>query len=151
MINRDNYFKNVYDNIKKHGFHTTYIIEDIDVTPFGYSTGIFDNFKIPEIIISGLPPNLTSDLISNYASKYKFKTPPTNQKIDDLSDRFSVYLIEVDIKKLTEYTLTSIEHYGNREYKFLQLIFPDLDGHFPNDKKHSYDLEIFGEFDGKRI
>jgi len=33
--------------IRKDGYHTTAILEAENATPFAYSTGIYENFKIP--------------------------------------------------------------------------------------------------------
>lgn len=140
------YFKRVYDNIKNIGYHTTAISEEKDFTPFAYSTGIFKNFKIPELFISGLGPNLSGQLIKNYAEKYKLEKIPLNQKINDLTDRFPVYFIKLDNDDIDEYVLTSIKFYENRNYEYLQLIFPDLNGNFPNEPNYDYDQKIIGDF-----
>ncbi len=139
------YFKKVYDDIEKYGFHITYVIEELKFTPFGYSTGIYKNFRIPEIIISGLPYGLTNALIDNYVERFKFKEVPINQNIDDLIDRFPIYFIEVDNSLLTEYTLSSYKFYQDNEFKYLQLIFPDLNGFFPDHSEYEYDQKIFNK------
>ncbi|QSB26252.1 DUF4262 domain-containing protein [Flavobacterium sp. CLA17] len=140
------YFNQVYDNIKNIGYHTTAVMEAENFTPFAYSTGIFENFKIPELFISGLGPNLSGEIIKNYAEKYKNSTVPVNKKIDDLTDRFSIYFIKVHNENLEEYVLTSIKFYENRNYEYLQLVFPDLNGKFPNEINYDYDQKIMGEF-----
>ncbi len=136
----------VYDNIKNNGYHTTAILEEKNFAPFAYSTGLYENFKIPELFISGLGPNLSGQLIEKYAEKYKNTEIPINIKIDDLSDRFPVYFIKVNNIDLEDYVLTSIKFYENKNYEYLQLIFPDLNGHFPNDLNYDYDQKIIGEF-----
>lgn len=141
------YFKHVYDNIENIGYHTTAIIEEKNFTPFAYSTGIFENFKIPELFISGLGPNLSGQIIKNYVEKYKFTEIPLNKKIDNLIDTFPIYFIEINNEDLSEYVLTSIKFYENRNYEYLQLVFPDLNGHFPNESDYNYDQKIIGEFD----
>lgn len=140
------YFKRVYDNIKNIGYHTTAIMEEENFTPFAYSTGIFENFEIPELFISGLGPNLSGELIKNYAEKFKFGKIPLNKRIDNLSDKFPVYLIKIDKRDLAEYVLTSIEFYKDRKYEYFQLIFPDLNGKFPNEVDYDYDQKIIGDF-----
>lgn len=140
------YFKQVYDNIKNNGYHTTAILEEKNFTPFAYSTGLYENFKIPELFISGLGPNLSGQLIEKYVEKYKNTEVSINIKIDDLSDRFPVYFIKVNNIDLEDYVLTSIKFYENKNYEYLQLIFPDLNGHFPNDLNYDYDQKIIGEF-----
>jgi hypothetical protein len=103
---REIYFERVYNNIKNIGYHTTAILEEKNFTPFAYSTGIFENFKIPELFISGLGPNLSGQLIKSYAEKYKFEKIPLNKKIDDLTDRFPVCFIKVENNDLEDYVLT---------------------------------------------
>jgi hypothetical protein len=142
---KEKYFKKVYENIEKYGFHKTCIMEETGFTPFGYSTGIYKNLKIPELFISGLPNGLTSELIEKYAEKYKFGTVPLNEKIEDLFERFPVYFIKVENVNLSEYVLSSIKYYENKNYEYLQLIFPDLNGNFPNETNYDYDQEIFGK------
>ena len=127
---KDTYFEIVDDNISKFGFHITYVMEETGFTPFGYSTGIYKNFGIPELFISGLPNGLTSTLINNYAERFQFKDVPLNKVMDDLIDHFPVYFIEVDNEKLSDYTLSSFKFYEESEFKYLQLIFPDLNGFF---------------------
>ena len=142
---KEKYFKLVNKNIEGYGFHNTYVMEEIGFTPYGYSTGIYKNFGIPELFISGLPNGLTNTLINNYVERFKFKKVPLNEKIDDLIDRFPVYFIELKNDKLTEYALSSFKFYENSEFKYLQLIFPDLNGFFPNELEYDYDQKILGE------
>lgn len=138
------YFEKVYDNIQNIGYHTTAVLEAENSTPFAYSTGIFENFKIPELFISGLGPNLSGELIEKYVEKYKFTKIPLNRKIKNLIDRFPVYLIKVNNLNLENYILTSIKFYENRDYKYLQLVFPDLNGNFPHELNYNYDQQIIG-------
>jgi hypothetical protein len=141
---KEDYFNKVYNNIKNNGYHTTAVLEEIDFTPFAYSTGIFKNFKIPELFISGLGPNLSGELIENYVGKFKFSEVPLNRKIQDLSDRFAVYFISLKNSDIADYALTSVKFYENRNYEYLQLIFPDLNGKFPNEVGYNYDQKVLG-------
>jgi len=138
------YFKKVYDNIKNIGYHTTAVLEEIGFTPFVYSTGIFENFRIPELFISGLGPNLSEELIESYVEKFKYSIVPLDRKIESLSDRFPVRFISVKNSALVEHVLTSLKFYENRNYEYMQLIFPDLNGKFPNEVGYDYDQKILG-------
>jgi hypothetical protein len=99
------YHDKVNQNIRKHGYHSTFVFAN--KTPsFCYSTGIYKNFGIPEIFISSLPQNLSHGLIENYVNKFKqSESIPMDRRIDDLTDRFPVYLIDVSIDKLADYIL----------------------------------------------
>jgi hypothetical protein len=140
------YHQKVDENIRKYGYHSTFVFAD--TTPsFCYSTGIFKSFGIPEIFISSLPQNLSNTLIQSYVDKFKDATQvPLNIRLDDLTERFPVYLIEVTEDKLTDYVLSSISFYNSNPYKYVQLIYPDTAGHFPNDAGYDYDQIIMGQF-----
>jgi Domain of unknown function (DUF4262) len=140
------YRKKVYDNIRDFGYHMTFVFDDTSPS-FCYSTGVYETFNIPELFISSLPENLSFELISNYVELFKdVKNIPLNTRIDNLSDRFPVYLIEVPLVNLAEHALASIKFYKGNNYKYLQIIFPDTEGNFPNDLEYDYDQEIMGEF-----
>jgi hypothetical protein len=138
------YFEMVESNIEKIGFHITYVLEEKDQTPFGYSTGLFKNFGIPEAFVSGLPNGLTNTLITNYAQTFKDKEVTLNKKIDILIDRFPTYLIEVKNEALSEKILSSFRFYENEDFKSIQIVFPDLTGKFPDEIGYDYDQEVFG-------
>lgn len=133
-------------NIKKYGYNSTFVFAG-NSPSFCYSTGIYKSFGVPEIFISSLPQNLSHELIADYLAKFRnTNSVPVNEQIDDLTDRFPVYLIEVPKDNLTEYVLTSLKFYGNTDFKYVQLIYPDVEGNFPNDTGYDYDQEIIGEF-----
>lgn len=139
------YHKKVNENIRKFGYHLTFVFDDKS-SSFCYSTGIYKSFNIPEIFISSLPQNLSFELIKNYVELFKeTKNIYLNKKIDNLSDRFPVYLIEVPISNLIDYVLSSIKFYKSEDYKYLQLIYPDTEGRFPREFGYDYDQEIMGE------
>ena len=140
------YHAKVEENIRKHGYHSTFVFSD-KAPSFCYSTGVYKTFRIPEIFISALPQNLSSSLVDNYVSKFKNVNPiPVNKIITDLTERFSVYLIEVPKENLAEYALSSVRFYKEEDYKYLQLIYPDTNGYFPNDEGYDYDQIVMGQF-----
>lgn len=140
------YFEELEKNIEKKGYQLTYI-SSTDSPEFCYSTGIYRTFNIPELFISSLPRGLCSEIVKNYVEAFKEgKKIPLNKSIDFLTDRFPVYLINVPITNLKEYVLSSIRIYGNEDYKYLQVIYPDTEGNFPNEPGYDYDQEIMGEF-----
>jgi hypothetical protein len=140
------YQDKVDENIRIHGYHMTFVFAD-ESPSFCYSTGIYKTFNIPEIFISSLPQNLPFGLIESYVSKFKdTKSVPVDIRVDDLTDRFPVYLVQVPTGKLTDYVLSSIRFYRNEDYKYLHLIYPDTKGHFPNDVGYEYDQIVLGQF-----
>ena len=145
---KQEYLAMIDDNIAKHGFHVTYVMEQKDFTPFGYSTGLFRSFGIPEVFVSGLPNGLTNTLICNYAERFKDQKIPILEFIEELIDRFPVYLTKVSPLDLQEEILASFRLYEDEEFECLQIIFPDLNGKFPHETGYEYDQKIFGELMG---
>ena len=143
------FLKRIDDDIEKYGYHVTYVMEEKDFTPFGYSTGLYKNFGIPEVFVSGLPNGLTNTLITNYAEIFKDKSIPFNEKLDNLIDRFLVYLIPVETSLIEEKVLASLRLYDGIGFDSVQVIYPDLNGLFPGEVGYDYDMEIFGEIKEK--
>lgn len=140
------YHAKVDENIEKLGYHSTFV--SAGSTPsFCYSTGIYKSFGIPDIFISALPPNLSHELIKNYVENFKGqKSIPSNEKLGYLSDRFPVYLIAVAKGRLAEYVLSSVRFYKGEDYQYVQLIYPDAEGYFPDEIGYDYDQLIMGQF-----
>lgn len=147
MMNEDQireYHLKVEDNIRKYGYHSTFVFSKSDPS-FCYSTGLFKSFGMPEIFISSLPQNLSHSLIEKYVERFKGGVGiPLNIKLNDLIDKFSVYLVEVQKDKLKDYALSSVRFYGDNDYEYLQLIYPDTSGRFPGEIGYDYDQVIFG-------
>jgi hypothetical protein len=142
----EKYHQKVAENIRTHGYHGTFVFAD-DSPSFYYSTGIYKTFNIPELFISSLPMNLSFALMENYVSRFKNdKSVPVNTRIDDLTDRFPVYFAPVATDKLTDYVLSTIRFYRDEDYQYLQLIYPDTNGYFPNEAGYDYDQVVLGQF-----
>lgn len=143
--NKQEYLAMIDDNIAKNGFHVTYVMEELNFTPFGYSTGLYKSFGIPEVFVSGLPNGLTNTLICNYAERFKNQKVPVLEFINELIDRFPVYLTNVSSSHLQEEILASFRLYEDEEFECLQIIIPDLNGKFPHETGYDYDQKIFGQ------
>lgn len=87
---------------------------------------------------------LSNTLITNYAEAFKGQRVPLNQKLNELIDRFPVYIIPVKNEALNQKTLSTIRLYQDNHFESVQIIFPDLAGKFPEEPGYDYDQEIFG-------
>ena len=142
----ESYAARVKRNIKKHGFHLTYV--PAETTPaFCYSTGIYETFGIPELFFSSLPLGMSSELAHSYVKRFK-NTPPTiGERVKKLkNDPFDYYLINVDLSKVRDYVLASFKYYGSTPFDYLQPVFPDADMLFPHETGYDYDQELFGDY-----
>lgn len=143
------YFEKIRNNIAEYGYHVTHVSarnEDEYEPSFCYSTGISKTYGIPEIFISSLPSGLCTDLINSYIDSFHSEEVVPNQKIKLLEDWFDVYLCSVDNSKLTEYALSTFKLFAETNFSYLQLVFPDTKGLYPNDKGYEYDQVLLTEY-----
>ena len=137
----------VDETIKKHGCHITYVLAEKSDPAFCYSTGLFHNFEIPELFISALPQNLSTEIVNSYQNRFSGgKEIRLYKKLTDIIDLFPVVLIEVERDKLKEYVLSSFRFYGEKKFKYLQCVYPDVKGNFPNDDGYDYDQDVLGDY-----
>jgi hypothetical protein len=139
------YAKRVRDSVARKGFHTTSVGAG-DEPEFSYSTGIYESYAIPEIIISALPPNLSHELISQYVDRFRAAGPIIGERIFAEKERFDYYLVPVPLVRVQDYVLATIKYYGSAPFEILQLIYPDTELLFPGEDGYDYDQELFGAF-----
>lgn len=61
----NDYERKILDNVRTHGCHITYVFDDEGETvPFGYSIGFQETLGQPEVIIFGLPSELTYAMVN---------------------------------------------------------------------------------------
>lgn len=137
--------KKVRECVAQHGFHATYVGAGKNPA-FCYSTGIYETYAIPEIIISSLPPNLSHEMISHYIERFRDRAPIIGKRITAEKERFDYYLVPVPLKRIQDYALATIKYYGGKSFEFLQLIYPDTQMLFPGEDGYDYDQELFGVF-----
>ena len=139
------YAKRVRDSVARNGFHTTSVGAG-EKPAFSYSTGIYESYAIPEIIISALPPNLSQELISQYVDRFRATGPIIGERITAAKERFDYYLVPVPFVRVQDYVLATIKYYGSDPFELLQLIYPDTELLFPGEDGYDYDQELFGAF-----
>ena len=139
------YTAKVHDSISKHGFHVTCVGAG-NLPSFCYSTGIYKSYAIPEIFISSLSPTLSHELIRQYINRFSAHDPILNTRIGAVDERFDYYLIPVELIRLREYVLASFRFYGKNLFEYLQMVYPDTNGHFPGEQGYNYDQELLGTF-----
>ena len=139
------YAKRVRDSVVRNGFHTTSVGAG-EKPAFSYSTGIYESYSIPELIISALPPSLSHELISQYVDRFRATGPIIGERITAAKERFNYYLVPVPLVSVKDYVLATIKYYGSAPFEVLQLIYPDTAMLFPDEKGYDYDQELFGVF-----
>ncbi len=120
------------DHIEKYGL-SVIIIEATNYLPsFGYSIGLWQKFKHPEIICFGLKTQTLHVIINDVAQLVKNGQPIQVNKIyDDLFEKGTAEFLKVDERNLPDYFGTAIDFYNSEDFPALQLVWTDRNNKFP--------------------
>ena len=119
-------------NIKNHGLHVIKVLEDENNPPFGYSIGLFETYRHPEILIIGLKLDFIHSLINTIADEIKEGTAFENGKYySEILDDFNCYFTTVENSHYEEYVQQAINFYKGSDFPLLQCIYPTVKNIYP--------------------
>ncbi len=123
-------------NIRKNGSHIIYI-KPMEHSPcFAYSTGIEQITGKPEILITGFDKDTSHFLINEYNARIKDgENFEAGKFYEDFIEDFAVTFKQIDKKHYDEYFSETVTYYGGDKFNALHLIWPDISGVFPWEKK----------------
>ena len=119
-------------HIKEHGCSVV-MIEGTDYLPsFGYSVGLWETYKHPEIICFGLPHKTLHPIINTVADLIKNGQAFTaNVQYQNIFANSVAEFLEVDNRNIGDYFEVAIQYYHSKTFPVLQLIWPDRNNKFP--------------------
>jgi hypothetical protein len=124
--------KQVLSDIEQYGLHIVNVLADDENPGFGFSIGLFENFKHPEIIIVGLQQELIHSLINDMGEAIK-----RGKRFDgftyspDILEGFECYFIPVDKTHYSAYLGYANWFYKGDDFEVLQCIYPTVKGIYP--------------------
>jgi len=128
----DAHEQNFVANIRKHGWSGTHVAGDKNASAFSYTTGFWLKFEFPELILFGLEGQVAHQTFWHmYRTLEAGKRFGIGIREDDIFENVSAVLLAVSRQHYRDYLGWSRWFYGNDEFQCLQLIFPDVSGHFP--------------------
>lgn len=138
--------------IREHGWHVMHVHNTAEETgpEFSYSTGIYEKFGKPEIIIFGLAPDLRKSIINGYGNDVTENQREFHKGefYEGFLEGFDVYLTEGNTKLKKEYACWTDWYYERQSFPLLQCVWPSTSGVWPWDDNASAELKdiqpIFG-------
>ena len=132
------YDKNLLKTLESVGWHNVHISEEGNSPAFAFSIGHFYKFNHPEVIVIGLKPEISQQLLNIVA----IKVVGANTKIEpykeytDMTEGLSLVFIPVSLEHYGEYLGYANWFYGSmpKPYPVLQMVWPDRAGIFPWEK-----------------
>lgn len=108
---------------------------------WAYSVGMFKNFRHPEIIIFGLPPNLMHSIINAIGEGIrKHGKLSLNQRCDAYLEGFDVAFRTVNSNWCSELMGQASWFYEDTPYSAVQCCWPDMENHLPWDSGYNQQL-----------
>ena len=120
----------VLDDIKKHGWSDMAIFAGENTPPFNYTVGL-DGFEHPELVCIGLHPEQGHGVLGSAIELIKAGTRlNANEYYEEVLEGFPVAFVEVDDMIGSDFPMSMTYRLSDSKVA-LQLVWPDMNGHFP--------------------
>jgi len=134
--------KKFLDIIQEYGWHVMHVnnvVGEEENPTFSYSTGIYQNFQKPELIIFGLGNDLSGSIINEYGNDIKTNKQEfeANKYYDDFLEGYPVCMIEAHDSARKKYTCWADWYYQRKPFPILQCVWPSTTGAWPWSKDAS--------------
>ncbi|RRH98108.1 DUF4262 domain-containing protein [Mesorhizobium tamadayense] len=122
-------------DIEAYGCHILCVLEEEELPPFAYSVGIEHNFKVPELVIVGLKPELSQSIINEYCRRARNgERFGVGQRASGfLGGGFDCQFGAVHPDHYPEYFGWDIWFYDGLDFRDMQLVYPTSSGIWPWD------------------
>tara|TARA_R110001592_G_scaffold3525_33_gene20227 strand:- start:6839 stop:7288 length:450 start_codon:yes stop_codon:yes gene_type:complete len=136
-MNNDDQDK-ILANIEKNGCHIFHVDAFLPAPSFTYSLGIEQTAKMPEIIVTGMDKDTAHFLINEYVNRIKDgERFEADGRYDDFLEDFQITFRVVDKKYYDQYFPELLQFHKGNDFNVLHLIWPDIEGEWPWEKKAS--------------
>lgn len=122
------------NDIERYGLHVLHVLPEDDRPNFSYSIGIEATLKMPEAIVIGLRPEVAQYMINEFYRKAKAgENVGAGALVADLIDGFECRMSPVDATRFRAAFGWASWLHGGKPFRVLQIVYPDLDGRWPED------------------
>lgn len=129
------------DKIEKHG-HAVMSVADRVEEPsgepnFSYSTGAYESYGAPELIVFGLSSSIHHWMINEFYSRLnKGEQFPPGVPVDGFLEGYSVVFVEAGEKAARDYMNFTRWYYEEQPFPVWQLVWPGV-----NSRKFPWDID----------
>ena len=121
-------------DIAEHDLHVLKVFGDDEWPEFTYSVGLYERFKVPEIIILGLRSELAHSLLNELARRARAgERFAAGDKVGNLLDGFDVELRPIPEPYIEPHFGWALWFYDGRPFPAVQLVYPTTSGFWPWD------------------
>lgn len=130
--NLDGSDRKLLSDIDRVGWHVIMILEGDGTPGWSFSVGLFETFKHPEVVVFGLPLELSGQVINGIgADIQKGKTFESGQEYPEILEGVLCTYRPVLRQWYRPFLGYAMWYYRGLEFPVLQCIWPDKKQHYP--------------------
>jgi hypothetical protein len=122
----------VTEDVKRYGWHVTYVREESGLPGWTFSIGLFETFKHPEVLIFGLSMDVSTAVINRLGKSIESgKVYEAGFYYPEVFESIECVFHSVEPIWFPVFLGTATRFYKECEFPVLQCIWPDKDQRFP--------------------
>ena len=124
--------RKLLSDVETYGWHVIQVAED-DVGPgFSYSIGLYHTLRHPEMIVVGLSPESSHELINLVGEEIRGgRVFAAGGVYKGLLEAYAATFRAVPARQYASYLGFANRFYADRSFPVLQLVYPDREGRWP--------------------
>ncbi len=131
-IGKDAPEQKVIDDIARYGWHCVNVLADDRGGPFSFTIGVFQTYRLPELVIFGLPSIVAHQVLAIVVEKIQSGTPlDMSAPTDELLENYPCLFIPVPESAYENYLGFCLWYYQGQQFPMCQIVWPSREGHFP--------------------
>ena len=120
------------DDVSRFGWHAVFVPASAEGPSFGYSVGFMGSFSAPEVIVTGLPIEVTHNILNNIHRLYESGWKPQGGELSsEIIEGYQCAFHELGEEDRIEWLGVAEAFYEGRKFDALQCFWPDKQGRFP--------------------
>jgi hypothetical protein len=138
----DDLDRQILDTIAREGWMVLGIEASDEGPQYAFSVGLFRTLGYPEIVVMGLPPAVSQDLINEIGSRVRAGDRfGVGQRYEGIASNFPLAFIEMDRAYYRPYLGYARWFHRGSDFPAVQVVWPDKQGIFPWEP--DYDADFF--------
>ena len=124
--------ENIVADVKEYGVSVMLVEAGEEGPKFGYSIGLYQTYKHPEVIVFGLNPEVTHWVINELARRIKAgRRCEVGKKYRGLLEGYGCMFRAVPKECYPDYFGSALAFYPGNDFPAWQLVWPDKQRRFP--------------------
>lgn len=121
----------VIENVRSGEWFVALIPPEGGAPPWGFTIGLWENFKQPEVVLVGLPPQVTHAILNSAGELARSGRLAAGLRTDELLQNLSCEFRQADRFWYEALLGVALWYYEGDDFPVLQCLWPDRTGKLP--------------------